>query len=62
MKIDLSEKSVDIIYETLEAMQPKPADLLGQPVLSLGDMAEYQKYRDLIAIIKDQDYRWQRVN
>jgi len=62
MKIDLSEKNLDVIYETLETMQPKPSDLLGQPVLSIGDMAEYQKYRDLIAIIKDQDHRWQRVN
>lgn len=62
MKIELSEKSIDLVYEALEAMQPKPSDLFGKPVLTAGDMGIYMQCRDLIALIKDQDPRWQRIH
>ena len=61
MKIELSEKSVDVIYAALEKAQPKPNDLYGKPVLSITDMVIYTQCRNLIAEIKDQDPRWQRI-
>ena len=61
MKIELSEKSIDLVYKALEAMQPEPVDVLGTPSLTIGDMGVYMQCRDLIALIKDQDPRWQRV-
>ena len=61
MKIELSEKSIDLLYKALEEMQPNPSDLLGTPVLTIGEMGVYMQCRDLIALIKDQDPRWQRI-
>ena len=61
MKIELSEKSLDMIYWAIEKAQPKPVEHGDEIYLTSGDMSVYMECRDLIAEIKDQDPRWQRV-
>jgi len=61
MKIELSEKSLDVIYWAIEKAQPKPVEYDDEIYLTAGDMGVYMQCRDLIALIKDQDPRWQRI-
>lgn len=61
MKIRISEEDLDVIYEALEDAQPEPANLFGSPVLTVSDMADFQRIREVLFRLKEQDGRWIRA-
>ena len=45
----------------MEAHQPVPIDFFGQSSLNIGDMALYDKVRQVLFRLKEQDDRWVRA-
>ena len=61
MKVTISEDDLDVIYEALEDAKPVPARLFGSPVLTVSDMADLQRIREVLFRLKEQDGRWIRA-
>jgi len=61
IRIAISLEDLDIVYEALEAHQPKPHDLFGTPVLNIGEMGLHQQIRKILFNLKEQDDRWVRA-
>ena len=61
IRINISLEDLDMVYEALEAHQPKPHDLFGTPTLNIADMGLYQQIREVLFNLKEQDDRWVRA-
>ena len=61
IRINISLEDLDMVYEALEAHQPKPHDLFGTPVLNIGEMGLHQQIRKVLFNLKDQDDRLVRA-
>tara|TARA_B100000575_G_scaffold245559_1_gene210187 strand:- start:2 stop:202 length:201 start_codon:yes stop_codon:yes gene_type:complete len=61
IKVDISLEDLDLVYTALEAHQPVPIDFFGQSSLNIGDMALYDKVRQVLFRLKEQDDRWVRA-
>jgi len=59
--IDIDLDDLDLVYAALEAHQPVPIDYFGTPSLSVGDMGLYEKIRQVLFRLKEQDDRWATV-
>ena len=58
IRINISLEDLDMVYEALEAHQPKPHDLFGTLTLNIADMGLYQQIREVLFNLKEQDDRW----
>jgi len=61
IRIDISLEDLDMVYEALEAHQPKPHDLFGTPTLHIADFGLHQQIRKILFNLKEQDDRWVRA-
>ncbi len=61
IRINISLEDLDMVYEALEAHQPKPHNLLGTPTFNIADMGLHQKIREVLFNLKEQDDRWVRT-